>query len=346
MIFRRWWICAGRFAGNISRPGGEVSWFLADVAGSSAIVTHSDDGIRAWHNVCRHRGTRLLDPASGVLKNGCITCPYHAWTYDRNGRLIGAPNMLDDREFEREKFGLFPLRAGLFAGYVFLNLSDDGPPFEEFISPLAERLANWNLNRLRVAGSIRYEVRANWKLLFQNYSECYHCPTVHPALNQVTPYRSAANDLVAGPILGGPMQLADGFCSVTRDGSAIAPPLAGLNEVQQRGVWYYTVFPNCFVSAHPDYVMVHRLEPLDARRTTVTCEFLVENETFDEAARPAIEMWDEINRQDWRVCELTQSGVESPAFRPGPYSRLESMLAAFDRNYRELMNESIESMDD
>ncbi len=334
-IFSRSWICAGPVPAQPEFDTSAAWYYLHNIGQQSVIVTNNArDGVKAWHNVCRHRGTRLLNNECGSLKNNCITCPYHAWTYNTGGELIGAPNMLDEPGFERNKFGLFPIRSATWGGYVFLATDDRAGSFEEFISPVEHRLRNWNLSELRLATSRTYDVNANWKLLFQNYSECYHCPTVHPALNQVTPYKGASNDLLSGPILGGPMELADGFLSVTRTGAAIAEPFSNLDAVQRRHIYYYTVFPNWFISAHPDYVMIHRLLPVNRNRTTVVCEFLVAAGTDDLAVQPAAEMWDEVNRQDWGVCELTQKGVESRAYQPGPYSNLESMLVAWDRHYR------------
>ncbi len=337
-VFARRWICAGRVPEDRALDTEGLAYRLADVAGRSIILTRDASGtLRGWHNLCRHRGTRLIEQPVGTLKNDCITCPYHAWTYDAAGALIGAPNMQDVADFQRQEFGLLPVRCARWGGYVFVSLDANGETWDEFVAPLAERLANWSIGQLRVTNSLTYDVAANWKLLFQNYSECYHCPTVHPDLNQVTPYKTASNDLLTGPILGGPMSLADGFQTVTRDGRAIAEPFPGLDLVQQRSVCYYTVFPNWFVSAHPDYMLVHRIEPVTPWKTRVCCDILVASNTGDAAAEPAVEMWDEINRQDWRVCELTQAGVSSPDFRPGPYSNLEPMLVAFDNHYRSEM---------
>jgi Rieske 2Fe-2S family protein len=177
--------------------------------------------------------------------------------------------------------------------------------------------------------------------LFQNYNECYHCPTVHPELARLTPYRSATNDLTSGPFLGGPMELDDGVKTVSQDGKLVAEPFPGLTDVERSRVFYYTVFPTMFVSAHPDYVMVHVISRKDRATTDVACHFLVSQSVACsnkvDLSR-AVELWDKINRQDWEMCERTQLGVESPAFRPGPSSSLESMVFAFDQHYREVMN--------
>jgi Rieske 2Fe-2S family protein len=178
-------------------------------------------------------------------------------------------------------------------------------------------------------------------MLFQNYSECYHCPTVHPALNRLTSYRSATNDLTSGAFLGGPMELEHGIETVSENGKLVSRRFHELTEQQRSRVFFYTVFPTMFVSPHPDYVMVHVLSRKERALTDVACHFLVPRSSAVQSkvdfAR-ATALWDEINRQDWEMCELTQLGAESPAFRPGPYSTLEPMVYAFDRHYLTVMD--------
>jgi Rieske 2Fe-2S family protein len=209
--------------------------------------------------------------------------------------------------------------------------------FETDLAPMISRVADWELDKQELGRTLTYNVRANWKLLFQNYSECYHCPTVHPNLNRLTPYKTAKNDLTDGPILGGPMELADGFETVSVDGKHVGQVFRELSDRQRRSVYYYTIFPNMFISAHPDYVMVHQIERVSNVQSTVTCYFLAAPGTAADDLARAVDQWDEINRQDWHVCELTQKGIESPAYVPGPYSNLETMLMAFDRHYRAAM---------
>jgi Rieske 2Fe-2S family protein len=277
---------------------------------------------------------------SAALNNNSLTCPYHAWTYDVTGSLIGAPNMSDQADFDRRDFPLVPVGIALWGGFVMLHLQGPSLSFAQDFQPLLERLANWSLNGLALVETLHYEVRCNWKMLFQNYSECYHCPTVHPALSRLTPYRSATNDLTSGPFLGGPMELDKGVETVSTDGQLVCDQFPGLSEQQRSRVYYYTIFPTMFISAHPDYVMVHVLDRRDRATTHVACHFLVRQASaasVNGSLSRATRMWDEVNRQDWQMCERTQQGVESPAFRPGPYSSLESMVSAFDRHYLEIM---------
>ncbi len=329
-IFRTHWLCAIR-AEAIDQPG---QYATANVENARLLLMRGKDGVaRAMHNVCRHRGAIMVDEAQGTLTGGCVTCPYHAWAYDDHGRLMRAPNLLDDDD--RSALGLNAVACQEWNGYLMLNLTGHGDLPAAF-APLQEKVQAWDMPQLRIAASLHYEVAANWKLLFHNYSECYHCPTVHPALNRLTPYRSAANDLLDGAFLGGPMRLNEGVATMSISGQAITAPLPRLSVQERRQVAYYTVFPNMFISTHPDYVMVHRLQRHDVDATAVTCEFLFHPSAlatpgFD--AGPAVEFWDQTNRQDWAVCERVQQGAASLGFTPGFYTSFESVLPHFDAHY-------------
>ena len=336
-VFAKNWLCVGRaeeFDSNFEESYRRVSVGPYDIV----IVRRSDASFAAFHNVCSHRGTRLLDQPAGGLKNSCVTCPYHAWTYDLDGCLIGAPNMHENDSFDRQQHGLNAIACVNWNGFLMVHLSQTELEFETEFAPIIERIADWNLDEKVVAKTLTYDVKANWKVIFQNYSECYHCPTVHPDLNRLTPYRGATNDLESGPILGGPMGLSDDCETVSTDGKRIAPPFKTLDEEQQRCVYYYTLFPAMFVSAHPDYVMIHDLTRVSNSQTIVKCHFFVTKETKPDDLARAVKTWDDVNQQDWQVCELTQLGIQSPAYRPGPYSNLEPMLIAFDRHYRSAMS--------
>jgi Rieske 2Fe-2S family protein len=336
-IFSCSWICVGHLSEFPAAP----SYKVVQLGSYSIVVTRpNSDTIHAFHNVCRHRGARLCGQPQGEITNASLTCPYHAWTYDATGRLIGAPNMGDQESFDRNEFPLLAVAAARWNGFVMLNLQSDAADFDRDFRPLVERLANWSRYELQLVETLRYQVRCNWKLLFQNYSECYHCPTVHPSLSRLTPYRSATNDLTSGPFLGGPMELEPQVETVSQNGKLVSCRFPGLTDFQRSRVYYYTVFPAMFVSAHPDYIMVHVLNRKERALTDVACHFLVprtEESTVSIDLSRATTLWDEVNRQDWKMCELTQLGAESPAFRPGPYSTLEPMVYAFDRHYLEVM---------
>jgi len=235
-------------------------------------------------------------------------------------------------EFNKEEYGLHTVATAVWEGFIFVNLSPNPEPFESAFAPLLHKLSDWEMGQLKVGRQISYEVAANWKIIFHNYSECYHCPAIHPQLNELTPYRNSSNDLEEGFILGGPMQMSLPEGSMTMNGRVCAPIL---NQTRGR-VYYYTIFPTMFLSLFPDYVMTHRLEPQSPGRTRVICDWLFAPEAAGSSQfqpEEAIKFWDMTNQQDWEVCQLTQLGVASKAFTPGPYSGLESMLAAFDRAY-------------
>ena len=331
-IFRRHWIATTR-ATALSPDGFQT----LNVAQQPLVIVQAAAAtIRCFHNVCRHRGALLLESdTSGTLTGGCVTCPYHAWRYDSSGRLVSAPNLQADERSAAE-LGLIEVACRTWNGYLMVHLGDDPPDVHREFSAMETLLEPWHIHQLQVAAQLEYAVAANWKLLFQNYSECYHCPTVHPRLNRMSPYRTAANHLTEGPLLGGPMQLADGVASMTSDGNLIATPLPGLNAAQRRQVCYYTLFPTMFISPHPDYVMVHRVYPQRWDQTRVVCEFLVAEAGSADLSR-AVDFWDQVNREDWHVCERVQSGAQSHAFRSLHYTGLEATVAAFDRHYRSVM---------
>jgi Rieske 2Fe-2S family protein len=330
-IFSAKWLCVG-YHNQIAIAG---AYFLQDVADESLIVLRDPKGdLRAFYNVCRHRGTRLCEARSGQL-GAAIQCPYHAWTYGLDGRLVGAPHMEKAEGFDKSDYSLHAARLAVWEGLVFVNLSETAAPLEEVFAPLIGKFTHWNLSKLRSARRIEYDVRANWKLIFENYSECYHCPLVHPALSKLTPYDSAENDLCEGPFLGGFMPITKGK-SLTMSGNACALPVGDIKAEDHQRVFYYSIFPNLLLSLHPDYVMVHLLWPQSPERTLILCDWFFHPDSFDRPDfRPddAIAFWDMTNKQDWHVCELSQQGISSRAYQPGPYSPRESIPAAWDREY-------------
>jgi Rieske 2Fe-2S family protein len=348
-IFSKVWLLVGHQS-QIPKPG---DYFLATIAGESLIVTRDQKSqVRGFYNVCRHRGTRLKEDASGHAS--AIQCPYHAWTYGLDGRLIGAPHMDEVPGFNKSDYSLHPVNLGLWNGFIFVNLTEAGTrlrseatarqapgdfiSLERWFAPLNKKFSHWNMSILRPAKRIEYDVRANWKLMFENYSECYHCPGVHPMLSKVSPYDSAENDLAEGPFLGGFMKINPGK-SLSMSGNACALPIEHEQEHDKEStqrVFYYSIFPNMLLSMHPEYVMVHQIWPQSPERTLIVCDWFFHPDAFarkDFKPEDAIEFWDMTNKQDWHVCELSQQGIGSRAYKPGPYSSRESIPAAWDRYY-------------
>lgn len=332
-IFSKEWLLVGHQS-QISDAGD----YIVQRVNRESLFVIRDRGakIHGFFNVCRHRGSRLIEDNCG--NRAAIQCPYHAWTYGLDGRLISAPHMDEVPGFEKTDYPLHEVNLGIWEGFIFVNLRDasaerGGYSLERWFTPLSGKFSHWNMSILQPAKRIEYDVRANWKLMFQNYSECYHCPGVHPQLQKVSPYDSAENDLREGPFLGGFMKINPGK-SLTMSGNACAAFVGRIENLQQ--VFYYSIFPNMLLSLHPEYVMVHQLWPQSPERTLIVCDWLFHPDAFrrkDFNPDDAIEFWDMTNKQDWHVCELSQQGISSRAYKPGPYSACESIPAAWDDYY-------------
>ena len=332
-IFAGGWNCVGRSA-RLAQPG---DYFLATIAGESLIVVRDREGVtRAHFNVCRHRGTRICAEDSGSFKES-IQCPYHAWTYGLDGRLKAAPHMQEAEGFDRGEHGLHAAALAEWEGFLFVSIARDPQPFDAQWAPMRGRLARFGLAGLHAGHRVVYDVRANWKLVFENYSECLHCPTIHPKLATVLPYQSGANDLTEGPFLGGYMEIKAPNQSATMSGRACGVPIGSDVPVDdQRRAYYYTLMPNLLLSIHPDYANYYLVHPITTDRTRVESEWLFHPRTLEDAAsniRDAIEFWDLTNRQDWAIVERGQLGVASRRYAPGPFSPRESIPAAWDREY-------------
>jgi phenylpropionate dioxygenase-like ring-hydroxylating dioxygenase large terminal subunit len=337
LLFARTWNCVGRTTA-VQQPGDYV---LAEVAGESIIVLRDRQGrLRAFFNVCRHRGTRLCEQPAGHFSE-TIQCPYHAWTYMTDGRLVGAPHMNEIDDFDKADYPLHAAAIAEWEGFLFVHVGEEPQPFDDEWKPMIGRLERFNLHGLHVGHRVVYDVHANWKLVFQNYSECLHCPMIHPQLNAVLPYQSGANDLTEGPFLGGYMRLTEPNESATLSGRACGRTIAdALPADDRRRAYYYTLMPNFMLSIHPDYVNYYLLSPIGATRTIVTSEWMFHPENAgSESFNPddAIGFWDVTNRQDWDIVERSQSGILSRRYSPGPYSPRESIPAAWDRAYLRMM---------
>jgi Rieske 2Fe-2S family protein len=331
-IFRHHWICVGRDTA-LAAPG---DYFLVEIAGESIIVLRKQTGYpRAYYNVCRHRGTRLCEARTGRLSE-TIQCPYHAWTYALDGRLIGAPHMHEVEGFDKKDYPLHQVGLVEWEGFLFLNLDPAAITAAEWFAPLTGRFARYNLAKLLTVRRIEYDVRANWKLILQNYNECLHCPTIHPELSTKLPYTSGANDLIEGPFLGGYMEIKAPNESATMTGRACALPLGTLAPEDQRRAFYYALFPTMMLSLHPDYAVFYTVWPVGPMQSRVVCEWMVHPEAPAASGyniQDAEEFWDRTNRQDWHICEQSQLGISSRVYAPGPYSPRESIPAAWDRTY-------------
>ena len=336
-LFARSWNCVGR-AARVSKPG---DYFVREIARESILVLRDRQGVlRAFFNVCRHRGTRICQEESGRFAE-TIQCPYHAWTYRTDGQLIGTPHMQDVEGFDKGDYPLHSAAIVEWEGFLFVNVGRDPEPFEAGWAPVMGRFARFGLPGLRPGHHVVYDVRANWKLVFQNYSECLHCPTIHPKLATVLPYQSGANDLIEGRFLGGYMEIVAPNQSATMSGRACGRLVSeDIPEADRHRGYYYTLMPNLLLSLHPDYVNFYLVHPVAPDRTRVESEWLFHPDTIADSGnniRDAIEFWDLTNRQDWDIVERSQLGIGSRRYSPGPYSARESIPAAWDREYLKLM---------
>ena len=329
-FFAEMWVAAAREE-DIAKPGDFV---VREVAGESVIVTRDESGaLQAFYNVCRHRGTRICADEKGKF-TGRIQCPYHAWTYALDGRLVAAPHMDDAMGFRCEDYRLGPVAIESWAGFVFVTLAPSPRPLSEQIGALARKFAPWRMDGLKRAYRVTYDVKANWKLVIQNYSECLHCPTVHPLLHRQSHYMSGENEPPRPTYLGGRMDLREGVQTLSMDGTSARACLPGLGAAERRQVYYYAVLPNLLLNLHPDYMLTFTMWPRAVDRTDVVCEWHFHPDAmavpgFDPS--DAVEFWDLTNRQDWELTERAHLGISTIGYRPGPYSNREDLLVGFDR---------------
>jgi len=320
------WTCIGH-SSELASPGD----LRAESFGSWGVLLTRDEDARlhAFVNACRHRGHELLSCGETAHQKRII-CPYHAWTYDLNGDLRAAGGFKGTEGFDAGSYGLIELPAKEWCGLVFVDASASAGAFSSQLGGLGELVACYELERLRVAARHEYDVAANWKILSENYHECYHCPSIHPQFCEISPPRSGENYVPdGGAWVGGWMELANDMTTMSLDGKSTAVSLRGLDQQALRRVLYVNLFPNLLLSFHPDYVMTHRLTPLAANRTRIECTWSFAPESvggqgFDPSF--AVEFWDITNLQDWRACESVQRGLSSPHARPGPLSREEDAV--------------------
>jgi Rieske 2Fe-2S family protein len=329
-IFAAMWLAVCRLDQIASRG----AFVRRDVAGASVlIVGDGRAGARAWYNVCRHRGTELCNRDSGSF-TGAIQCPYHAWTYDLEGRLIGAPQMDEVEGFAREDYPLRGVACEVWDGHVFINMAEMPPPLATQLGELPARFRPWRMGELRMVHRAEYDVNANWKLIVQNYNECLHCPVIHPLLNRMHHYLGAANVPSTASYCGGAMGLKDGVETLSVDGRRRRELLPGLGPDQRDVVNYFAIYPNLLLTLHPDYMVTVTIWPQTPERTRLISEWHFHP---DEIARPgfvyldAVEFWEVTNREDWAISERSQRGISSRAYSPGPYSNRETQLWEFDQ---------------
>jgi Rieske 2Fe-2S family protein len=324
------WLHAGRTE-QLAEPG---SYFLVRFAGVNVIVVRDQHGeISAFHNTCRHRGTLLCKEGEGKIA-GRIRCPYHAWSYDLDGKLASAPNMEKVEGFRLEDHPLGKVSTAVWDGHIFINLAEKPIPFAEHLAGLDTKFAPWGMADLKRVERRVYQLKANWKLIFQNYSECLHCPIAHPLLNKHSHWMSGDNEPPQPTYLGGRMDLRPGVQSLTMDGTTNRAPLPGISAEDARHVYYYALLPNLLLNLHPDYMLTFQLWPVAVDRTDIVCEWhfhpdAIAKPDFDPS--DAVDFWELTNQQDWDLSDRAQEGIANLGYKPGPYSNREELLFGLDR---------------
>ncbi|MEU6122327.1 aromatic ring-hydroxylating dioxygenase subunit alpha [Streptomyces sp. NPDC047123] len=319
-VFEALWFCAVRSA-DLDAPG---AFRTVRVGRESVLITRSRTGeLRAFLNVCRHRGARLCTEESGQVRR-TLQCPYHAWTYDLDGKLIAAPNLTKMPDVDRTAYGLVTVALREWLGYAWVCLADEPPSFEETVVGAAvERLGDaasierWGTERLALGRRISYDVRANWKLIVENFMECYHCATIHPELTDVLP--EFADGFAAQYYVGHGAAFGDEVGGFTVDGSAGFGRLPAVSPEQDRKYYAITVKPTVFVNLVPDHVILHRMFPLAEDRTVVECDWLYAPDVVASGAdlSHSVELFHRVNTQDFAACERTQPAMASRAYRAG-----------------------------
>jgi len=324
------WMCIGR-GEDIARPGDQK----AVSVGRCGVFLMRDQArrLRAFANACRHRGHELLPCGEAAVNRPIVVCPYHAWSYHLDGSLRMTPGY-ESESFDSSTHGLVQLPCEEWHGWIFVDASGEAQPIRAHLAGLEDLVAPYEPERLVTKARHDYVVTANWKIMNENYQECYHCPMIHPELCNVSPPRSGANYVhpSEGSWVGGWMELREDMDTMSLDGRSSASVLRGLSSEGARRVEYLAVFPNLLMSLHPDYVMTHVLTPLGPDKTRIECSWAfapedVEREGFHPAF--AVDFWDVTNRQDWLACESVQRGLSHPRAIPGPMSTDEDGVYQF-----------------
>lgn len=322
-IFEREWVYAAR-ADEITDKG---DYLRTRVGHEDVLLVRGRDGqLRGFLNVCRHRGASLCLEATGRVGNA-IRCPYHAWTYGLDGALITAPNWEAMASVDKAERSLIEVRAEIWNGLVWVNLSDDPIPLADYLRPQLEHrlgdnievLARYDIGNLVVGKRISYDVEANWKLILENFQECYHCGTIHPELVEAIPAFQTSDISTHGYDTNG-YSFADGRDAFSLSGKRQLPRLPHLVDGDDLRYFGMVLRSNAALSLTPDHVIVHRFEPVSASRTRAICDWLfprdvVESGVYDLS--DAVALFDAVNRQDFNAAAWCQPNMSSRGYRDG-----------------------------
>ena len=321
------WLAVGRVAAlGLDEP---FRLAVVDVLGESVLLTTDAHGVlHGAYNVCRHRGAQVVPVRDGTLPPPCaarsLRCPYHSWTYGMDGQLLKAPHTENVVGFDPNAFALTPVAVDTWGGFCFVHPSPQGAPaLADEVGPIAQRLVRYPLERLVVGRRLVYDVAANWKVVAENYNECYHCGPVHPELSRLVPaFAGGGADLDWDN--GVPHR--EGAWTFTTTGTTNRRPFPDLDAAERSRHKGELLYPNLLLSCSADHVAAFLLDPVAVDRTRIVCELLFEPE---EAARDDFDpddagaLWDLVNRQDWDVCASVQRGMSSRAYAQGWFAPME-----------------------
>jgi glycine betaine catabolism A len=319
-IFEQMWFCAVR-AADLDKPG---AFRTVQIGRESVIITRNrKHGIRAFYNICRHRGVKLCMEDTGEAGRS-FQCPYHAWTYDFDGKLIAAPNLTKMPDIDRQEYGLVTIPVREYLGYVWVCLAETPPSFEDDVmGDIQDRLGDtqaiegYDIANLSLGRRITYDVKANWKLIIENFMECYHCATIHPELTEVLP--EFADGLAAQYFVGHGAEFGDDVLGFTVDGSEGLDKLPGVDDDHDRRYYAITVRPTVFVNLVPDHVIIHRMFPMAPDHTIVECDWLYLPAVVESGkdVSASVELFHRVNQQDFDACERCQPAMSSKIYATG-----------------------------
>jgi glycine betaine catabolism A len=330
-MLRREWTCIGRLDDLGLAASGSVlanRRAVLTYGGESIILTADAAGVlRAFANVCRHRGSQIVPVVPGVPVEACgaksLRCPYHSWTYGLDGALLHAPHT-DDVDVDTSAFGLHPLRASAWGGFLFVTEDLGAGDVVDALGPVPERVRRYPLDALEVGMRLVYSVAANWKVIAENYNECYHCGPVHPELSRLVPAFGGGGGANLTWEDGIPHR--EGAWTFTSSGTTDRAPFPDLDDAERVRHKGELVYPNLLLSLSAEHVAAFVLRPKAVDRTEITCDLLF---AHDEVVKPGFDpsdagdFWDLVNRQDWAICESVQRGMTSRYYTRGWFAPME-----------------------
>jgi Rieske 2Fe-2S family protein len=341
-IWYRDWVAVGR-AEDIPRSG---DYFVAAIGEQRLVVTRSNDGkLNAFHDTCRHRGSALCAAPRGRFAHGRIVCPYHAWTYDLSGRLVATPVRIETSDFSMADYRLYAVPVAEWGGFIFVTLADAPGDFQAYLGKDAAVLEQWPLAAMTSVRRETKQVACNWKIYWENYSECYHCPLLHPELCRIVPvYRHGVLDLADAPgtdsVPRDPRpRVGPGLTTWTLDGRSHLPAIEGPDETTRAlGMAFATFTANMFVVGHPDYVRSVRLLPRGPETLELSIDWLLPRgvaEKHPDDLEHLFGLGERVIAQDAEACERNQRGLKSLRHAHGVLVPQEQSVWEFHRWLRE-----------